>query len=236
MADEDIEQSNIEMQAKSTYRLSITLVVGVLLALTGGFMDAYSYIGRGGVFANAQTGNMVLLGIHLSQGDFAQSVVYAIPIAMFIVGIALAEVFRVLERQVSWQHISLIVEIIAFGVVFNLSEEYDLWANVLISFVCGIQFETFRSIHGRYMTTTVCMGYIRTATQLLVEAIENKSLLMLKSSLLYLFITMCFIVGAIFGYLAVIEWARKAIAFCIVLLAFALLIMVMNKKAYLRLR
>lgn len=45
--------------------------IGVLLALTGGFLDAYTYVSRGGVFANAQTGNMVLLGIRLSEGAVA---------------------------------------------------------------------------------------------------------------------------------------------------------------------
>ena len=41
-------------------QISESIELGILLALSGGFMDAYSYIGRGGVFANAQTGNMLL--------------------------------------------------------------------------------------------------------------------------------------------------------------------------------
>ena len=199
-------------------------------------MDAYSYIGRGGVFANAQTGNMVLLGIHLSQGHFAQSVIYAVPIGMFIVGIALAEVFRVFERNLSWQHVSLIVEIIAFVIVSTLTAESDLLANVLISFVCGVQFESFRRIHGNAMTTTVCMGNIRTATQLFVEAIETKNIQKLKSGLLYLFITICFVVGAIIGYFSVVQWGRRAIYVCVVFVSFALLLMVMQKKDFLHLR
>ena len=43
-------------------QISESIELGILLALSGGFMDAYSYIGRGEVFANAQTGNMLLLG------------------------------------------------------------------------------------------------------------------------------------------------------------------------------
>ena len=42
-------------------QISESIELGILLALSGGFMDAYSYIGRGEVFANAQTGNMLLL-------------------------------------------------------------------------------------------------------------------------------------------------------------------------------
>ena len=33
-----------------------------LLTLSGGLQDAYTYLRRGKVFANAQTGNIVLLG------------------------------------------------------------------------------------------------------------------------------------------------------------------------------
>ncbi len=199
-------------------------------------MDAYSYIGRGGVFANAQTGNMVLLGIHLSQGHFSQALIYAVPIGMFIVGIALAEVFRVFERNLSWQHVSLIVEIIAFLIVSTLTAESDLLANVLVSFVCGIQFESFRRIHGNAMTTTVCMGNMRNATQLFVEALETRNRQKLKSSFLYLFITICFVLGAVIGYFSVVQWDRKAIYVCVVFVSIALLLMILHKREKLNLR
>ena len=39
--------------------------MGALLAAAGGLLDAYTYLSRGGVFANAETGNMVLFGICL---------------------------------------------------------------------------------------------------------------------------------------------------------------------------
>ena len=34
-------------------QISESIEMGAIMALAGGFMDAYSYIGRGGVFANA---------------------------------------------------------------------------------------------------------------------------------------------------------------------------------------
>ena len=42
--------------------------VGVMLAIVGGYLDAYTYISRDHVFANAQTGNMVLLAINIKEG------------------------------------------------------------------------------------------------------------------------------------------------------------------------
>ena len=54
------------MKAKQT---SESIELGILLAISGGMMDAYSYIMRGEVFANAQTGNMLLFGVYISEGN-----------------------------------------------------------------------------------------------------------------------------------------------------------------------
>ncbi len=207
-----------------------SIAIGVLLALSGGFMDAYSYIGRGGVFANAQTGNIVLLGIHLSQGNFAVCGVYAIPIAAFVGGIALAEVLRVFQKSFSWQCHALLVEIAAFIMVSTIDADYNAIANALISFVCGIQFESFRRVCSSSMTTTVCMGNIRTATQLFVEAAEHRSVQKLKESMLYGFITLCFVMGAVGGYFSVVKWGLSSILVCAFLLLVALSFLMLSKK------
>ena len=51
-------------------RISEMLLTGILLTAVGGFLDAYTYLVRGGVFANGQTGNLVLLGIRLANRNF----------------------------------------------------------------------------------------------------------------------------------------------------------------------
>ena len=40
--------------------MSESLLLGAILATVGGFLDAHTYICRGKVFANAETGNIVL--------------------------------------------------------------------------------------------------------------------------------------------------------------------------------
>ena len=52
---------------------SDSLQIYILLALAGGGMDAYSYLCRDKVFANAQTGNMLLFGVSLAEGDFVSA-------------------------------------------------------------------------------------------------------------------------------------------------------------------
>ena len=48
---------------KFSKQMSESIKLGVILAIAGGFMDAYSYMCRGKVFANAQTGNILYLGM-----------------------------------------------------------------------------------------------------------------------------------------------------------------------------
>jgi Na+/H+ antiporter NhaC len=50
-----------------------SLPVAALLAASGGFLDAFTYIGQGHVFANAMTGNVVLLGVYAATGNWTQS-------------------------------------------------------------------------------------------------------------------------------------------------------------------
>ena len=80
--------------SKMKKQMSDTIRVGLLLAIVGGFLDAYTYLCRGQVFANAQTGNMVLFGIKMMEGHIIQALYYALPILAFFIGIVIAEMRR----------------------------------------------------------------------------------------------------------------------------------------------
>ena len=67
------------------------LEVGLCLCFIGGFLDAYTYVSRGGVFANAQTGNIVLCSAYLFDGQWRHSARYLIPVLSFLLGIFAAE-------------------------------------------------------------------------------------------------------------------------------------------------
>ena len=101
-------------------QISESIRLGALLAISGGMMDAYSYIMRGHVFANAQTGNMLLFGVNLSEGNFQTALTYFCPILAFTIGIMLADVFRMKSiEMLHWRQISVLIEaVILFGVAF----------------------------------------------------------------------------------------------------------------------
>lgn len=74
---------------KQTKQMSESMRLGILLAISGGFMDAYSYMMRDHVFANAQTGNMLLFGVYLSEGKFPTALHYFLPVLAFATGVRL---------------------------------------------------------------------------------------------------------------------------------------------------
>ena len=74
---------------KGKREMSESFIVAILLALVGGFLDAYTYVCRDQVFANAQTGNIVKVGMTFAQGEYLKTVRYFIPIIAFCLGITL---------------------------------------------------------------------------------------------------------------------------------------------------
>ena len=138
---------NEVISMKHKFQISESIRLGAILALSGGFMDAYSYMERGEVFANAQTGNMLLFGVHLSEGDFQNTMKYLFPVLAFALGIALAEVVRAKAGNLlHWRQISVLAEALILIAVSFFPTALNLPANALTSFACGIQVESFRKI------------------------------------------------------------------------------------------
>ena len=93
------------MQTSESFRLS------ALLSLSGGLQDAYTYNTRGEVFANAQTGNVVLMGQSFLEGNFLVGLQYMCPLLSFAIGAGVGGVLcSVLGIHTIW--ISVIILII----------------------------------------------------------------------------------------------------------------------------
>lgn len=199
---------------------SESMKVGILLALAGGFFDIYSYVARGKVFANAQTGNMVLLGLKIAEGDLKGVIYYAVPIMSFVAGIILAEVIRNRYKEntnIHWRQIVLIVEmLVVFAVMFIPRGQPDLIVNAAISFVCSVQVQSFRKLKGSGFATTMCTGNLRSATDALFNYRKTKDRTMLKKSIDYYIIIGVFILGAIAGGILTKAVGYMAVGFTLV--------------------
>ena len=91
-----------------------------MLAFSGGLQDAYTYNVRGKVFANAQTGNVVLMSQNFMSGDFGRGVYYLCPLVAFALGVFVTE--RIENRfkesgGLHWRQMILLVEMVALAIV-----------------------------------------------------------------------------------------------------------------------
>lgn len=197
---------------KKKYVGSEKLIVGILLTIIGGFMDGYTYMARGGVFANAQTGNIVKLGITIYHQNFESILLFMIPILSFIVGIF---VTLILEEKLQTFHFYkrsvVLMEILVFLVVSQIpiNEIGNIFANTCISFVMAMQMEAFKSFEGMSFTTTVSTGNLRKAIECLFKRQYQKTFSYLRIIILFIF-------GAYLGCVFTGKWNQYSILLMII--------------------
>ena len=197
--------------------------VAYILTLVGGFLDAYTYFIRGGVFANAQTGNIVKLGIALANGARDKYLFYLIPICSFALGLLTAlSIKEVLERkQVRLVRRSILaIEMAVLAVVgtLPLGEGWDLLANSLVSFVAALQYETFTTFRGKAIVTTMSTGNLKKFVDALFEGIVHHDGEKLRRAGLFISIIATFTCGAFVGTRFCDVMGRAAVIPVIVLL------------------
>ncbi len=220
---------------KQTKQMSESIRLGTLLAFSGGFMDAYSYIQRDQVFANAQTGNILLFGVNLSEGNLPGALHYLLPVLAFVLGIAAAELVRMrYKRFLHWRQVSVISEALILAAVAFFPLTLNLPANALISFACGIQVESFRKIRGNSIATTMCIGNMRSGTENLCKYFRDRDRERLLSAALYYGIILCFVFGAVTGNIFVGLWHEKAILCSSALLLVAFTVMFVDGEKEMR--
>lgn len=199
---------NVRGQMSETFR------VAAFLACVGGFLDAYTFLCRGGVFANAQTGNLALLGIRLAAGDWAGACGYLFPVAAFVVGILLAEALRRLfghRRALHWRQPLLLVEAAALAACAAFPALPDTAVTVAVSFVCAVQAQGFRKIHGSPIATTMCTGNLRAAIEAALAWRRGEDPGAPRRELHTLGATACFVLGAAVGAAAVARLSHGAL-------------------------
>lgn len=201
----------IKKQTSETFRL------GLMLSLVGGFTDAYTFIIRGKVFANAQTGNMVFFALRLIEMKWMKAIFYFLPIAAFALGILIAEFIRkkFIHSKIHWRQVVILIEIMVLLISsFVPKGELNVYVNIAISFVCSLQVQAFRKTHGNISATTMCTGNLRSGTENLYYYMTTKNKDFRHAFLTYYGLIIFFMIGAIAGSFFSELLAEKALLVC----------------------
>jgi uncharacterized membrane protein YoaK (UPF0700 family) len=156
---------------------SSSMRVAALLTVANGFVDAYTFLAHGGVFANAQTGNVVLFGVGLARPGVASPLAHLWPILAFVAGLAAARALKTPSAKAVLRYprrFSLLVQITVLIVVGSLSQSTPQWViTTTIGFVSALQLSLFRTVRSATFVTVAMTGNLMRATEALHDAVRG---------------------------------------------------------------
>ena len=213
-------------------QMSDAMLTITFLTFSGGLQDAYSYCMRGKVFANAQTGNIVLMSGYFFDGDFHKGLHYLIPVLAFVCGVFVAEQVHMRYKnmkRVHWRQLVVLAEVILLFSVGLMPESANMAANALTSFACAMQVQTFRKVNGYTIASTMCIGNLRSGTTALTMYFEDHKPEQLRQFLYYFGIIFFFAIGAGVGGVMSLKLGITTIWVSSVLLLISFLLMFLEK-------
>src|SRR6185312_6043812 len=217
-----------------TVNTTTTLRFAVMLTAANGFLDAYTYITRGGVFANVQTGNVILFAIELRNGHWGPVLAHLYPILAFLAGVLLSahiksgRVERYVAHPLRW---TMGIQAVAFAVVgFVPATVPSGFVTVPISFLAAMQFTLFRSIgdltYIAVATTGNLMRFVESGYSVLVDEDATAR----QAFRVYGTLIATFSGGAVLGAFASLYWGIRAVWVPAAFLAITLVFFIADER------
>ncbi len=158
-------EETAEKEAAGYYLMCERRWVYHILIVVAGVFGAYTYLLRGNVFCNAQTGNVVLLGLALGAAKWREALYYLIPISAYLMGAFVSELLpNPIKRRlrIRWDTLLIAIEMLVVLVLGFMPESVPVQiSQVAINFIASMQYNTFREAEGVPMATTFATNHIR---------------------------------------------------------------------------
>lgn len=185
-----------------------TLLVGALLTFVGGFLDAYTFVGHA-VFANAQTGNVVLFGVETASRHWHAALLRLVPIAAFVVGVVAAETLgRSHVRDGVRRPLRFVLgaEIVILAAVACLPDSAPaLVVTVPVAFAAALQWSIFPS-------TLLASGFLKGVGVSALQWIADRDLIARRHVVRFGTVMGAFVVGAMVGGVCTNNFGTSAAA------------------------
>lgn len=208
------------------------LEFGMALAATAGGLDAYTYLVHGEVFAGLQTGNFILLGVHLGQGHWRALIHYLIPILAFALGALLARYLqtKIHKNQQLW---FLTFEISLLLIVGIFSPQLpNLVVNALLSIAAATQLQEFQRLKGKPFTSLMMTGNLRNLSTNFFEGFiqhEAAKRLAFRDTIIIL---SSFVLGALLNGFLVTYFNQRTILFSLIFLGLSVLLLLNDRHIF----
>jgi uncharacterized membrane protein YoaK (UPF0700 family) len=192
-----------------------SLWFALLLTLTNGFLDAHTYIARGGVFANVQTANVIFGAIDTSKRHWTLALAHVWPLLAFIAGVALASHIksgraeRLVARPLVW---TMAIQAVALAIIgFVPASVPHSYVTVPISFLAAVQIGLFRNIGELVYLPVATTGNLMRFVEAGYDGIVENHAESRRSFGVYGTLILAFASGALIGASASRAWGVHAI-------------------------
>lgn len=205
------EESYLECEKKWVF---------AVLMIVSGFYGAFTFSLRGGVFCNGQTGNFVLFAVSIGTGQFKHALYYLIPMGAYLLGAIVSEAVpnQIKKlRLIRWDTFLVMFEIVTVVLLGFLPESAPFQiSQIVINFICSMQYNTFRQAQGVPMATTFCTNNLRQVGIWLVKGFRNKNREAFIRALGYFEMLLYFVIGAVVSAFLCKLFLGKAIWFTLI--------------------
>lgn len=204
------------------------LRVPCLLAAAGGFIDCFAWVAYGQVFANAQTGNIVLFLVYAAGNQWPRALNHVPPMLAFFPGVLAAQWIRrhyAARGEPRADAICLGAEIATLAAIGLLPPGVpDAPVVFAIAFVAALQNSGFSRVGKWSYTSVVTTGNLRTLGQAFFHGVfPGHDPGTAAQARAFGAVCSCFLLGALAGAIATVGYGRPAIVAPIALLLLALL-------------
>jgi uncharacterized membrane protein YoaK (UPF0700 family) len=192
-----------------------SLWFALLLTLANGFLDAHTYIARGGVFANVQTANVIFGAIDTSKREWTLALAHLWPLLAFIAGVALAahiksgRAERFVGRPLVW---TMAIQAAALAIIgFVPASVPHSYVTVPISFLAAMQIGLFRNIGDLVYLPVATTGNLMRFVEAGYDGFVEKNAASRRAFGVYGALILAFASGALIGAIASRAWGVHAI-------------------------
>jgi len=186
-----------------------------MLMTSAGIMGAYTFMLRGGVFCNAQTANFVMMAVAFGNFNWKGGLYFLIPMTAYLCGSMLSEVLPGYVKKfgfLRWDTMLIGFEMLVLFLIgfLPLSLPHQI-VQIMINFICSMQYNTFRQARNVPMATTFCTNHVRQLGIWLVKYFKHKDSQQVKRIKEHLKMIVAFTGGAIVCTMACNLVGEKAI-------------------------
>ncbi len=137
-----------------------------ILTAAGGVMDAWVYLAHGHLFANAQTGNVVLFALHATAGELSEAAHFIPSMAAFVAGLVSSRLAGawLKRRGLNSRNVRLSVECVVLLILaLTVGGLPNDIVTACVGFIAAVQITSLSHIGSAGFNTGMTTGNLRGA-------------------------------------------------------------------------